>query len=1005
MNSPPTVSVVTIFLNCSEYLTESIESVLAQTYPYWELLLVDDGSSDGSLEVASGYAAEHPDRLRVLRHPGGVNRGMSASRNLGIANATGEYLAFLDGDDVFLPRKLETQVAFLEKAPTTGMLYGPTEYWYSWTGTAEDAERDHIPTLGAGGGQRFERPALLVRNYPLGTAAAPCLCSLLVRTDAARRVGGFEESFKGFYEDQAFLAKIYLAENVAVIDECLDRYRIHDRSCSALTRASGKYDRYRSGFLKWLQNYLANRSADQHLMKKIDDALREIAPIGRRSEVQWLRLLRVAEGGVARVETGESTRSFRIVIDRVGTSTPWDVQVNLPRLRLFAEEKYSLSFLVRADSPRPLRFGCAEGRAPWLNLGCYDSLEVMTEWQHFVGSFTATADHDNARIHFDVGERAVSVEISGIALYRLSTGEEVIPDLPANRTDVIDVPPPVAVGAVDFGSLRRLVPISADFGCDRGRPVDRYYIERFLDDHAGDVRGSVLEIGESTYTRRFGGDRVTKVDVLHVTEGDPEATIIADLASAEHLPADSFDCIIITQTLQLIYDLQAAVGTIHRILKPGGVVLATLPGISQTYDNEWGGTWYWNFTPLSAQRIFSETFDGDNVTVRAAGNVLAAISFLHGVADGELTPEELDYADSDYPVSIGVRAVKQPSSDGGPNTRVGAVRGASDRGSLMILMYHRVAEPVDDPWSLCVSPEHFREQLEILSAGFELLTVAQVAEALANGSLPDVGIAITFDDGYSDNLLAARPLLDEFSCPATFYLTAGALSARREFWWDELQFMLLDARVVPGDLRLTIEGNQHVWSFGRDAVWTDQERQRYGSWNSSLPPPTRRHQAYLELWTLLQPLSSGLQEKILNDIRVGLGRLSSVRPAYRALSVADVAALTSSDLVEIGAHTVTHPILTSLPADLQRKELMEGKQILEAMVNGPVTTLSFPFGSHDDLTVQLAIEAGYLAACTTEQGIVRIDTSPFRLPRFQVGSWGGAKFRRILHDWAKVRTA
>ncbi len=145
------------------------------------------------------------------------------------------------------------------------------------------------------------------------------------------------------------------------------------------------------------------------------------------------------------------------------------------------------------------------------------------------------------------------------------------------------------VNEVQFGSFRRLTPISRDFGCDRGRPIDRYYIENFLERRSEDVRGRVLEIGENTYTRRFGGERVTQSDILHVTEGEPQATIIADLASADHIPSNSFDCIILTQTLQLIYDVPAALRTIRRILKPAGVLLATFPGISQSYDHEWAG--------------------------------------------------------------------------------------------------------------------------------------------------------------------------------------------------------------------------------------------------------------------------------------------------------------------------------------------------------------------------------------------------------------------------------
>jgi SAM-dependent methyltransferase len=214
------------------------------------------------------------------------------------------------------------------------------------------------------------------------------------------------------------------------------------------------------------------------------------------------------------------------------------------------------------------------------------------------------------------------------------------------------------VGKLRFGSLRRIEPISRDWGFDRGLPIDRYYIENFLVGHANDIRGRVLEIGDDSYTRKFGDDRVTASDVLHVVEGNPKATIVADLTQADHIPSKIFDCIIMTQTLQLIYDVREAIKTLHRILKSGGVLLATFPGISQTTDKEWGDYWCWNFTAKSARQLFGEFFSSENVKIDTFGNVLTAISFLHGIATEELRPEELDYRDPGYEVSITVRAVK-----------------------------------------------------------------------------------------------------------------------------------------------------------------------------------------------------------------------------------------------------------------------------------------------------------------------------------------------------------
>ncbi|MEM9162574.1 MAG: methyltransferase domain-containing protein [Cyanobacteria bacterium P01_F01_bin.4] len=214
------------------------------------------------------------------------------------------------------------------------------------------------------------------------------------------------------------------------------------------------------------------------------------------------------------------------------------------------------------------------------------------------------------------------------------------------------------VGTVDFGSLRRLTPISREFGYDRGRPIDRYYIENFLTRQAQTVQGRVLEIAEATYTRQFGGDRVTQSDVLHVVEGNPEATIVGDLMNADSIPPEAFDCVILTQTLHLLYDMKTVVANLYRSLKPGGALLVTVPGISQVVKCDWGDDWCWALTNQSTRLLFEESFPKDKVQVETHGNVLAAIAFLQGLAVEELTPEELDFQDDEYQVLLTVKAVK-----------------------------------------------------------------------------------------------------------------------------------------------------------------------------------------------------------------------------------------------------------------------------------------------------------------------------------------------------------
>lgn len=215
-------------------------------------------------------------------------------------------------------------------------------------------------------------------------------------------------------------------------------------------------------------------------------------------------------------------------------------------------------------------------------------------------------------------------------------------------------------GTISFGSLRRVRPVSRIIGLDRGLPIDRYYIEKFLSSNSSCIKGQVLEIGDNYYTKRFGDDRVTKSDVLHFVKGNPKATIISDLATADNIYSNSFDCIILTQTLQMIYDVDSALKQLHRILKSDGSLLVTTHGISKICRREGKDDWgeYWHFTSQSILKLFHKYFLAENVQVEVYGNVLSAISFLHGLASHELSKDELDYSDPDYEVIISVQAKK-----------------------------------------------------------------------------------------------------------------------------------------------------------------------------------------------------------------------------------------------------------------------------------------------------------------------------------------------------------
>lgn len=216
-----------------------------------------------------------------------------------------------------------------------------------------------------------------------------------------------------------------------------------------------------------------------------------------------------------------------------------------------------------------------------------------------------------------------------------------------------------STGWIDFCNLRRVTPISRVFGLDRGTPIDRYYIEKFLQRHSSDICGHVMEVGDPNYTRKFGGDRVTKSAVLSAPSDTSRATLVGDLCTGEGVPQDAFDCMILTQVFHVLYDIKAAIGNAVRALRPGGVMLVTLPGITQIsrYDaDRWGD--FWRFTSQSARRLFEDHFAPENLDIDVYGNVLAAVAFLYGLAAQELKNGEIDYQDPDYEMIIAVRAAK-----------------------------------------------------------------------------------------------------------------------------------------------------------------------------------------------------------------------------------------------------------------------------------------------------------------------------------------------------------
>lgn len=273
MNNDPVVSIIIPFFNAEKYFQETVESVLVQTIDNWELLLVDDGSTDNSSAIALHYVNQYPRKIRYLEHENHQNRGRSESRNLGIRKAFGQYVALLDADDVWLPHNLEHQISLLEKRPEATMLYMTTLRWYSWMGDLTNLQRDNLYDLRISTDQLVEPPHLL--NLMIQQKITiPCPSSVLLRRNDLKNIGLFEPAFPGMHDDQVFYAKVFLNTSVFVADGWGAKYRKHPDSCVATARKDGKEEQSHLRFLNWLKEYfIENKVRDSDLWNSLNQQL------------------------------------------------------------------------------------------------------------------------------------------------------------------------------------------------------------------------------------------------------------------------------------------------------------------------------------------------------------------------------------------------------------------------------------------------------------------------------------------------------------------------------------------------------------------------------------------------------------------------------------------------------------------------------------------------------------------------------------------------------------
>lgn len=319
----------------------------------------------------------------------------------------------------------------------------------------------------------------------------------------------------------------------------------------------------------------------------------------------------------------------------------------------------------------------------------------------------------------------------------------------------------------------------------------------------------------------------------------------------------------------------------------------------------------------------------------------------------------------------------------------------------IILLYHRVSEETWDPQLLCVSPAHFAEHMQILRNYFNPTSLINLRCRMRLNAWPSRSVVITFDDGYADNCHHALALLAENDIPATIFVTSGILNTPRAFWWDELEKLILSNPNLPPYLELRIGNRDYFWEFS-----SISPGEIHNPWHVlSETPLTTRQKAYHVLLKHMHQLPPTEQQDILAKLAEwgGYGdENEQITP--RTMSADELVLLSKSKLVDIGAHTVNHPCLAALPVAQQKAEISESKATLEQIINQPVRTFAYPYGTRNDYTkdtVKLVRKAGFQCACSNYTGQINLFSDPYQLPRFIVRDWDGETFEKKLMNWFK----
>ena len=317
----------------------------------------------------------------------------------------------------------------------------------------------------------------------------------------------------------------------------------------------------------------------------------------------------------------------------------------------------------------------------------------------------------------------------------------------------------------------------------------------------------------------------------------------------------------------------------------------------------------------------------------------------------------------------------------------------------LILLYHRILDYETDPQLLCVTPENFEKHLLIIKEFYNPVSMADLGRQIRSGKIINKSVTITFDDGYADNLYFAKPILEKYNIPATVFITTGMVGVKKEFWWDELERLLLLPESLPESLTLNINNKIHSWKMKSDGD-NNFDSGHHRKWDVTMnETPTLHHKAYRELCNLLRPLNHSLRQKLLDEIAEWSELNEKFRQDYLVMTEDEICTLTEDGLIDVGGHTQTHPVLSSLPYQDQKKEIEENKRILDSILDRNVTGFSYPYGSRSDYTdesISLIKEAGFKCACSNFEGKVNSKADLFQLPRFLVRNWNREEFTRRL---------